>query len=168
MEGIKKDILIANKLTRIQKQIDALTPADCDELCNTLIEAEVALKEAESAEKTASELRAEAETALEVAQETETAAETSLAETIQNRAECIAGCEPLPVGQECVDECNNEFNVTEAEDALDAAIAATNAASAALSVANENYNIAQAALEAADAAVEAAKEAATAGECECS
>ena len=42
MEGIKKEILIANKLARMQKEINALKPADCDALCAALAQAQEA------------------------------------------------------------------------------------------------------------------------------
>lgn len=125
MEGIKKDILIANKLARMQKEINALKPADCDALCAALAQAQEAFTAAKQTYEVAEQdfLNATEQYNIAVADEGE--AEAVLNEVLQGNTECKAGCEPLPAGQACQDECDAEFNVGEAQATLDAAVQAT-------------------------------------------
>ena len=167
MEGIIKDILLANKIARMQKEINALKPADCDALCQTLALAESEFVEASNARAAASEDYDAASEDYETAVADETQAETQLQEVLAGNTECKDGCEPLPAGQACQDECDNEFNVGEAQTNYDEAIQAVNEAQNAMDSAEDVLKAADALVKQTGEAEKAAAQAVEDAECTC-
>lgn len=167
MEGIKKDILIANKLAKMQKEIAALTPADCETLCNNYSAAQENWDEKAAANEEAYGVLEMATVNEQTAQSIFEGAEAEYDSVVAGNEECINGCEPLPGGQECYDGCNEEWNIDSAQETVDNAQVELDTAIEELAIAQDAYVITQANLNTAEEALNTAQNAVEDAGCEC-
>lgn len=167
MEGIKKDIDIAIKMRKMQKEIDALTPGDCETLCSNVESAQTAYDEATLNLEAATTANEEAQAAKDVAMESLEEAQANYDAVVASLAECLEGCEPLPAGEECITTCNEENNTEAAQTLLDEAQGNFEEAEGAATEAQTAQDAAQATSEAAESALTEAQAAATAAGCVC-
>jgi len=167
MEGIKKDILIANKLARMQSEIDALTPADCDALCAAVASAQDEVETKTTLVEDATEAANTAQDELNVATDTLEAAQATYDDVLENNTACLEGCEPPPEGDECISGCNEEYNVEAAQTDLDEAQGVFDDAQTAYDAAAADLVTAENSLETAQAALNEAQNAAEDAGCVC-
>ena len=167
MEGIKKDIALANKTARMQKEIDALTPGDCETLCSNVESAQSSYDEATLNLEAATTANEEAQGTLLAATESLNEAQENYDAVVASLAECLEGCEPLPVGEDCITTCNEENNTEAAQTLLDEAQANFEEAESAATETQTAKDAAQATSEAAESALTEAQAAAEAAGCVC-
>ncbi len=167
MEGIKKDIALANKAARMQKEIDALTPGDCETLCSNVESTQSSYDEATLNLEAATTANEEAQANLTEASLNLEGAQASYDAVVAALAECLGECPEPPEGDECIATCNEENNTEEAQTALDLAQANFEEAEGTATEAQTAKDEAQATSEAAETALNEAQAAAEAAGCVC-
>ncbi len=167
MEGIKKDIALANKTARMQKEIDALTPGDCETLCSNVESAQTAYDEATLNLEAATIANDEAQANLTEATDSLDEAQSNYDAVVASLAECLEGCEEPPEGDECIATCNEENDTEAAQTLLDEAQANFESAEGEATEAQEAKEAAQATSDAAESALTEAQAAAEAAGCVC-
>lgn len=167
MEGIKKDIDIAIKMRKMQKEIDALTPGDCETLCSNVESAQSSYDEATLNLEAATNANEEAQGTLLEATESLNEAQAFYNLVVASLAECLEGCEEPPEGDECIATCNEENNTEAAQTLLDEAQGNFEEAEGAATETQAAKDAAQATSEAAEIALTEAQAAAEAAGCVC-